>query len=129
MSFTNCMLEESERREYWVTQIGKMVKFEGGTIDRDRDIRLHMCYNGPVREMSDEYTFIFDYKGKIMTPVLKQEIKKNNIYWYSVTLDKIDHDETILHAFREAIVAYAVEGYIGVFTKINTKCENVYIQF
>lgn len=44
-------------------------------------------------------------------------------------LDKIDQDETVLQVFREAITAYAVDGYIGVFTKINNKCEKIYIQF
>ena len=67
--------------------------------------------------------------GEIMTPVLKQEIRKNDIYWYTVMLDKIDQDETVLQVFREAITAYAVDGYIGEFTKVNNKCEKIYIQF
>ena len=65
MGFVNCALEESERRTYRTPRMRQDMVFGGGTIDRENDVRLFCYANGPVREPSDIYSFVFDYKGEV----------------------------------------------------------------
>lgn len=111
MAFENCKLEEEEQREYIIPYTNEKVEFGGGTIDRKNNIRLYMYANGPIMEPSDEFSFVFDYKGVVMYPTLRRELKGDDVSWYLIVPDGVDSDETILDAFREAMKVYAYEGY------------------
>ena len=65
MGYINDRFREDEVREYDIPNYGKE-KFYVGTIDREKDIRLHEYRNGPVDEPSDEFDFIFDYKAHVI---------------------------------------------------------------
>lgn len=111
MAFENCKLEDEEQREYIIPYTNEKVEFSGGTIDRKNNIRLHMYANGPIMEPSDEFSFIFDYKGRIMYPVLRRELKGDDVSWYLLNPSGVDDNENIMNAFREAMNVYAYEGY------------------
>ena len=65
-----------------------------------------------------------------MYPILRQELKKNDVKWYLIWADGADRDENILNSLREAMKVYAYSGYRGVtkIYNINTKC-TVYVMF
>lgn len=116
MAFENCKLEEEEQREYIIPYTNEKVEFGGGTIDRKNNIRLYMYANGPIMEPSDEFSFIFDYKGTVMYPTLRRELIGDDVSWYLIVPDGVDSDETILDAFREAMRVYKHVGYKSFLT-------------
>lgn len=65
MPFLNCELNQNEFREYdpGYPFVGKAFIPYGGTIYRENDLKLFKYGNGPLREPSNDFQFIFDYKG------------------------------------------------------------------
>ena len=114
MGFVNRMLEEAERREYVLEdpREGIKAKIAGGTIDDENDIRLFNYANGPKgkREPSDVYSFLFDYKGKILFVHLMKRLQGNEIHWsFAGNKDLLSEEE--LDSLREAMKVYAYEGF------------------
>ncbi len=113
MGFVNCALEESERRVYRTTRMDKERVFGGGTIDRENDVRLFCYANGPVREQSNFYSFIFDYRGEVLdTEFYKTWLNHDTIEWRMTYSDK-ELNEKQLKSLREAMKVYAVIGFAG----------------
>lgn len=118
MAFVNDMFREDEMREYDIPRRGK-VKFGTGTIDREKDIRLHMYKNGPVDEPSDEFDFIFDIKGCSIFVCLRRRLEEGHmVSWSLINLDisqgeNIDRNEVIVE-LRKAMETYGYYGYTRV---------------
>ena len=110
MGFVNCALEESERRTYRTPRMRKDMVFWGGTIDRENDVRLFCYANGPVREPSDVYSFVFDYKGEVFDIDFVQYWPKHDtIQWILHAKKKLNEEQ--LESLREAMKVFAVIGY------------------
>ena len=110
MGFVNCALEESERRSYETSRMDKAMAFGGGTIDRENDVRLFCYANGPVREPSDVYSFVFDYKGEVFDiDFVKYWPKHDTIRWILHTKKKLNEEQ--LESLREAMKVFAFIGY------------------
>lgn len=117
MAFKNCKLSDDELRKYEPGYPWLQKEFipTGGTIDRENDIRLFKYGNGPVREPSDLYQFIFDYKGTPLKVQLRQELKGNDVYWRNCQIEcvndfKYDYDE-VKQVLRDAMKVYAYVGF------------------
>ena len=111
MGFVNCALEESERRTYRTPGMRKDMVFWGGTIDRENDVRLFCYANGPVREPSDIYSFVFDYKGEVFDIDFYQSwLNHDTVDWKIKYSDK-DLNKEQLESLREAMKVFAVIGY------------------
>ncbi len=113
MGFVNCALEESERRTYRTPRMRQDMVFWGGTIDRENDVRLFCYANGPVREPSDIYSFVFDYKGEVFDIIFcKSWLNHDTVDWKIRYSDK-ELNEKQLKSLREAMKVYAVIGFAG----------------
>ncbi len=111
MEFVNCALEESERRTYETSRMNKAMAFGGGTIDRENDVRLFCYANGPVREPSDIYSFVFDYKGEVFDIDFGQNWPKHDtVRWIKLHTNKKLNEEQ-LESLREAMKVFAFIGY------------------
>ena len=111
MGFVNCALEESERRTYRTPRMSQDMVFGGGTIDRENDVRLFCYANGPVREPSDIYSFVFDYKGEVFDiEFVKHWLKHDAVRWIKLHSNK-ELSEEKLESLREAMKVFAVIGY------------------
>ena len=111
MGFVNCALEESERRTYETSRMNKAMAFGGGTIDLENDVRLFCYANGPVREPSDIYSFVFDYKGEVFDVDFVQHWPKHDtVRWIKLRSIK-DLNEEQLESLREAMKVFAFVGY------------------
>ena len=111
MEFVNCALEESERRTYETSRMNKAMAFGGGTIDRENDVRLFCYANGPVREPSDIYSFVFDYKGEVFDIDFGQNWPKyDTVRWIKLHTNKKLNEEQ-LESLREAMKVFAFIGY------------------
>ncbi len=132
MAFVNDKLRDEERKEYKIPYTEKVKAFCGGTIDRENDIKLFYLSkylsNGPVMEPSDKYKFLFDYKGDVKFPTLKQIVKGNDISWYLVYSDGLNDNPDALQALREALIVYAANGYQDRYIGFNDKV-TTYIMF
>ena len=127
MGFVNCALEESERRAYRTSRMDKAMAFGGGTIDRENDVRLFCYANGPVREPSDIYSFIFDYKGEVFDiDFVKYWPKHDTVRWIKLRSIK-DLNEEQLESLREAMKVYADIGY-DICRKMMDHCNNVNVE-
>lgn len=111
MAFVNDKLRDEERKEYSIPYTKKKKAFYGGTIDRENDIKLFYLSNGPVMEPSNEYTFVFDYKGNIKYPTLVKNEKGNDISWYLLYSDGLKDNPDAMQALRDALIVYAANGY------------------
>ena len=121
MGFVNCALEESERRTYETSRMNKAMAFGGGTIDRENDVRLFCYANGPVREPSDVYSFVFDYKGEVFDVDFVQNWPKHDtVRWIKLRSNK-DLNEEQLKSLREGMKVFAAIGY--------TSCSKVMDRF
>ena len=127
MGFVNCALEESERRTYRTPRMSQDMVFGGGTIDRENDVRLFCYANGPVREPSDIYSFIFDYKGEIFDVDFYQSwLNHDTIDWRMMYTNK-ELNEEQLESLREAMKVFAFIGYdrcrkvMDHFNKVNVE--------
>ena len=114
MGFVNSRLSEDEMKEYDIPRYGK-VKFGGGTIDREKGIRLFDYANGPVREPSDLFDFVFDWDGCVIFVGLKQKLENGIVSW---SLDYIKIPENakmerseVIEELRQAMKVYGYEGY------------------
>ena len=111
MGFVNCALEESERRTYETSRMNKAMAFGGGTIDLENDVRLFCYANGPVREPSDIYSFVFDYRGEVFDIDFYQSwLNHDTVDWKIKYSDK-DLNKEQLESLREAMKVFAVIGY------------------
>ncbi len=111
MGFVNCALEESERRTYHISNLHRDMAFGGGTIDRENDVRLFCYANGPVREPSDIYSFVFDYKGEVFDIDFVQHWPEHDtVRWIKLRSIK-DLNEEQLESLREAMKVFAFVGY------------------
>ena len=111
MGFVNCALEEREERTYKTSRMYEERIFGGGTIDRENDVRLFCYANGPVREPSDVYSFVFDYKGEVFDVDFVQDWPKHDtVRWIKVYSNKNLNEEQ-LKSLREAMKVYAYNGY------------------
>ncbi len=127
MGFVNCALEESERRSYRTSRMNKTMAFGGGTIDRENDVRLFCYANGPVREPSDVYSFVFDYKGEVFDiDFVKCWIKHNTIQWTKLPTNKKLNEEQ-LESLREAMKVFAVIGY-DISPKVMNRSNDVNVE-
>ena len=127
MGFVNCALEESERRSYRTSRMNKAMAFGGGTIDRENDVRLFCYANGPVREPSDIYSFVFDYKGEVFDiDFVKCWIKHNTIQWTKLPANKKLNEEQ-LESLREAMKVFAVIGY-DISPKVMNRSNDVNVE-
>lgn len=140
MAFVNDFLKEEERREYTLgwPYSGKIVRFGVGVIDRERDIRLFQYANGPIMEPSDIYSFIFDYKGKVIDIDLQMVFDENDgntVYWYLNSKlnipESIEEEQlNVIQALREAIEAYGISGMARTEKEIEyKKREKSYAKF
>ncbi|MBP0967600.1 MAG: hypothetical protein J5722_08195, partial [Oscillospiraceae bacterium] len=115
-AFQICKLDESEKREYTLTMFphfGEKLRPDGGIIDFENDIRLFYCGNGPYRESSNAYQFVFDYKGIAMNISISEKIVENDIYYSLLEVQGngqlcIDEMKPFL---REAIRIYGNQKY------------------
>ena len=90
MAFNTSALEEKERRTYSITmwpRKGEIITPKAGIIDSENDIRLFCYGNGQYREASDEYQFIFDYKGIVMNVNVGEKIKELDVYYSLIEID------------------------------------------
>ena len=127
MGFVNCALEESERRAYRTSRMRQDMAFLGGTIDRENDVRLFCYANGPVREPSDVYSFVFDYKGEVFDiDFVKCWIKHNTIQWTKLPTNKKLNEEQ-LESLREAMKVFAVIGY-DISPKVMNRSNDVNVE-
>ena len=127
MGFVNCALEESERRSYRTSRMRQDMAFLGGTIDRENDVRLFCYANGPVREPSDVYSFVFDYKGEVFDiDFVKCWIKDNTIQWTKLPTNKKLNEEQ-LESLREAMKVFAVIGY-DISPKVMNRSNDVNVE-
>lgn len=114
MGYINDKFREDEVREYDIPNYGKE-KFYVGTIDREKDIRLHEYRNGPVDEPSDEFDFIFDYKGHVIFVCLVQSIIANTVDWYLKSLEipsnAAIHRDEVIKELRAAVKTHGCMGY------------------
>ncbi len=127
MGFVNCALEESERRSYETSRMDKTMAFGGGTIDRENDVRLFCYANGPVREPSDIYSFVFDYKGEVFDIDFYQTwVNHDTVDWRVMTTNK-DLSKEQLESLRKAMKVFAGIGYkkdpliMDHFNKVNVE--------
>ncbi len=114
MGYINDKFREDEVREYDIPNYGKE-KFYVGTIDREKDIRLHEYRNGPVYEPSNEFDFIFDYKGHVIFVCLVQSIIANTVNWYLKSLEipsnAAVHRDEVIKELRAAVKTHGYKGY------------------
>ena len=111
MGFVNCALEESERRTYHISNLHRDMAFGGGTIDLENDVRLFCYANGPVREPSDIYSFLFDYKGEVFDIDFYQSwLNHDTVDWRMMYTNK-ELNEEQLESLREAMKVFAFIGY------------------
>jgi hypothetical protein len=90
MAFNTSALEEKERRTYSITmwsRKGEIITPKAGIIDSENDIRLFCYGNGQYREASDEYQFIFDYKGIVMNVNVGEKIKDFDVCYSLIEID------------------------------------------
>ena len=144
MGFVNRMLGEDERREYVLEYPSREVKGKivGGTIDDEKDVRLFNYANGPKGKMEpcNIYSFLFDYKGKVIFVHLRRELPSgNDVHWYFESeIAKKELSEKELECLREAMKVYAYHGFMtNEWTRLqknpfssteNDKC-NIFIEF
>ena len=116
MGFINSRLSEDEIREYDIPEYRKF-KFGGGTIDREKGIRLFKYANGPgdIRDPSNLFDFVFDWDGCVMFVGLKRKLENSTISW---SLDYLDIPEStqlerseVIEELRQAMKVYGYEGY------------------
>ena len=116
MAFKAYTLKEIERRTYTLTmwpRTGEIITPKGGIIDYDNDIRLFYYGNGPYREASKEYQFIYDYKGTVMNINIAEEIKDNDIYYSLIEIEgtgSLDVND-IKSSLSEAICLFGYRRY------------------
>lgn len=113
MAFNIYNLDEIERRTYSITmwpRKGEIITPKAGVIDSENDIRLFCYGNGSYREASDEYQFIFDYKGVVMNVNVSEKIKDFDIYYSLIEIDgeKELITEEIKKSLSDAIRFYGV---------------------
>ena len=131
MGFVNRRLDENEVREYILEypRNGEKVRYKGGTIDTENDVRLFCYANGPIMEPSDIYSFIFDYKRKVFFINLRQELSRNDVHWYSWS-GQVNLNEEQLQSLRKAIKVYAYDGFsVRVSAMEMNDSSNVYVEF
>lgn len=130
MAFKFSELKEDEYRTYTLTmwpRAGETITPHGGIIDNENNIRLIYYGNGPYREASKEYQFIFDYKGKAMNINIGEDIKGNDIYYSLLEIKGNESiDVNIIKPFlREAICLFGHNRYFrnkeGNMDKIHTE--------
>ena len=127
MGFVNCALEESERRTYRTPSMRQDMVFWGGTIDRENDVRLFCYANGPVREPSDIYSFVFDYKGEVFDIDFGQNWPKHDtVRWIKLHTNKKLNEEQ-LESLREAMKVFAVIGY-DISPKVMNRSNDVNVE-
>lgn len=135
MNFKQYKLADEEKREYilgW-PRTGEKWKPEDGIIDVENDVRLFSYGNGAVREPSDEYQFIFDYKGKVFNIIIEEKTENDFISYslnvdsnYSESSSEFYKDENIIEALREAVKIFGNRTfYIGG----RDKSEKIKIEF
>lgn len=135
MPFFNCELNQNEFREYepGYPFMGKAFIPYGGTIDRKNDLRLFKYGNGPLREPSNNFQFIFDYKGTPLKIQLKRILNDNYVHWSNCFIEhveKFEYDyEDVIRALRDAMKVYAYTGYsTSALMKMNEQV-TVHIEF
>ncbi len=127
MGFVNCALEKSERRSYETSRMDDAMAFGGGTIDRENDVRLFCYANGPVREPSNVYSFVFDYKGEVFDIDFVQYWPKHDtVRWIKLHSNK-DLNEEQLKSLREAMKVFVVTGY-DISPKVMKAFNNVNVE-
>lgn len=103
MAFKRYMFKKEELRTYTLTmwpRKGEKITPKGGIVDLENDIRLFYYGNGPYREASKEYQFIFDYKGIALNVNVGEIIEDYDIYYKLIEIDK---EELITKEMKEAL--------------------------
>ena len=125
MAFQIYKLNEVERREYILTLWPRL---GGGIIDCENDIRLFYYGNGSYREASNEYQFIFDYKGIAMNVNVRLVYDGDDAHYSLIELKgnvNFNSDE-IMPSLREAIKAYGNRRFLRYGEDLSDK---IYIDF
>ena len=111
MSFQFSTFKEDEYRTYTLSmwpRSGEEITTKGGIIDRENDVRLIYYGNGAYRSPSNEYQFIFDFKGISMNINISQKAEDNDLYCSLLEIkgnDGIDTEE-FMPFLREAVVLF-----------------------
>ena len=127
MAFHFDKLSENEYRTYTLTmwpRSGEQFTPKGGIIDWDNNIRLFYYGNGPYRSASNEYQFIFDFKGTVMNVNIGKKVEENDLYYSLLQIDGADsiNIEDIKPFLREALRLFWERYY-------NSSKERIHIMF
>ena len=119
--------EDDELRTYTLTMSprnGEIITPKGGIVDCENDIRLYCYGNGPYREPSNEYQFIFDYKGVAMNVNVGKRVEDYGVYYKLIEIDKKEEVEItgeMKEALGDAIRVYGTIQYgedVDIYTEI-----------
>ena len=131
MAFKIYKLNEEERREYILTlwpRFGERFKPNGGIIDFENDIRLFYYGNGSYMEASDEYQFVFDYKGIAINVNIRLNYDGDDAHYSLIELKgNVNYNiDEIMPPLREAIRAYGNRKHLRYGEDLSDK---IYIDF
>lgn len=131
MAFSIYNLKENEQRTYTLTmwpRAGEKLTPKGGIIDRVNDVRLFYYGNGSYRSASNQFQFIFDYKGYVMNINIGEKIKDNDVYFSLIAIegsDSINIDDIIPY-LRESMVIFGNQRYAPYGEDIS---DNIHVNF